>query len=53
VKLEYLHITVVVEGPFESTTCTLQLLLEALLKAGYLHITVVVERPFKSRVLTH
>jgi len=53
----YLHITVAVEGPFESKepTQTLQLLLGAHFEAEYqyLHITVAVGGPFQSRVVTH
>ena len=45
VKGRYLHITVAVEGHFEST---LQLLLVATLEARYLHITVAVGGPFET-----
>jgi len=55
-KAEYLHMTFATGGPFErgvEYTCTLRLLLRALLKAEYLRITVAVGGAFESRVLTY
>jgi len=66
---QYLHITVAVGGPLDSTvlsyynccwwplwkqgTYTLKLLLGASLKARYLNFTIAVGGPFESKVFTH